>query len=260
MKKNQANNQKNEHFFQVSQGLLSDAIVQQIVDLISTNALKPGDRLPPERTLCKTLGVGRTSVREALKPLMTMGILERRGSAGTFVGQDGKFLEKTLEWGLKFNLKQVEEIIETRMMLETNTAYWAAIRATPENILNMKQSIIGMEGSINDANTFRDYDIKFHIQIAQATQNSMLISLVNMMRQYFVTWIEERLSANPIDARELAKISLSQHQKILDKIIKHDSNGARDAMAAHVEVAGIDLRAHRLATDSQTQFLAAQKL
>ena len=251
MNKNQVANMDNNHFSQVSRPLLSDAIVQQIVDLISTNALKPGDRIPPERVLCKTLGVGRTSVREALKPLLTMGILEGRGSAGTFVAQNGRFLEKTLEWGLKFNPKQVEDIIETRMMLETNAAHWAAIRATPENLSDMRQSVANMQASIDNPEAFRDYDIKFHMQIAEATQNSMLNSLVSMMRQYFRTWIQERLSANPINASELTQISLSQHEAILNKIIKRDSNGARDAMAIHIDTAGTDLRAHTVDSDIQ---------
>ncbi|MDA0239708.1 MAG: FadR/GntR family transcriptional regulator [Proteobacteria bacterium] len=229
---------------------MSDAIVQQIVDLISTNALKPGDRLPPERTLCKTLGVGRTSLREALKPLLTMGILEGRGSAGTFVAEGGQFLEKTLEWGLKFDPKQVEDIIETRMMLETHAAYWAAIRATPEDLSDMDQSLAVMRNSLNDVAVFRDADVKFHVQIAQATQNSILISLVNMMRQYFVSWIQERLSANPIGPTELAEISLIEHQAILDKIIERDGDGARNAMAAHIGTASTDLRAHMRDTDT----------
>ena len=250
MKNNPVDGFDSEQFSQVSRETLSDAIVQQIVHLISTNALRPGDRLPPERTLCKTLGVGRTSVREALKPLLTMGILEGRGSAGTFVAQDGQFLEKTLEWGLKFNPKQVEDIIETRMMLETHSAYWAAIRATPGDLSDMKQSLAEMRASINDVEAFRDADVKFHVQIAQATQNSMLISLVNMMRQYFVSWIQERLSANPISATELAEISLTEHQAILDKFIERDGNGARDAMAAHIGTASTDLRAHMRDADT----------
>ena len=235
-------NIENNHFSQVSKGLLSDAIAQQIVDLIASDAIKPGDRIPPERVLCKTLGVGRTSVREALKPLLTMGILEGRGSAGTFVAQNEKFLEKTLEWGLKFDPKQVEDIIETRMMLETNAAYWAAKRATLDNIKDMTQSVANMRTSITNPNAFRDYDMKFHLQIAEATQNSMLINLVNMMRKYFRAWIQERLLVSPIDASELTRISLLQHEAILEKIAERDSSGARDAMAIHIETAGKDLR------------------
>ena len=130
------------------------------------------------------------------------------------------------------------------MMLETHSAYWAAIRATPSDLADMKQSLDEMQSSIDDVEAFRDADIKFHVQIAEATQNSMLISLINMMRQYFVTWIQERLFASPINAAELAEISLSEHQAIFDKILEHDGDGARDAMAAHIGTASIDLRAN----------------
>jgi GntR family transcriptional repressor for pyruvate dehydrogenase complex len=231
-------------FSRVSSETLSDAIVQQIVHLISTDALKAGDRLPPERSLCKTLGVGRTSVREALKPLLAMGILERRGNSGTFVAEGGLFLKKTLEWGLKFDPKQVEDLIETRVMLETNTAYWAASRATAENLAELERHQAGMRASIDDPDAFRDFDIKFHLEIAQATQNSVLISLVNMMRQYFLAWIQERLSAGPIDTADLAWVSLFQHQAILDQLQAGDSAGARDAMAVHIDTASADLRTY----------------
>jgi DNA-binding FadR family transcriptional regulator len=79
----------------------------------------------------------------------------------------------------------------------------------------------------------------------------MLINLVSMMRQYFRTWIQERLSANPINAGELTQISLSQHEAILNKIIERDSNGARDAMAIHIDTASTDLRAHTVDSDIQ---------
>ena len=97
-------------------------------------------------------------------------------------------------------------------------------------------------GTITNPNAFRDYDMKFHLQIAEATQNSMLINLVNMMRKYFRAWIQERLLVSPIDASELTRISLLQHEAILEKIAERDSSGARDAMAIHIETAGKDLR------------------
>ncbi len=230
-------------FRQVSRETVSDAIVQQIVSLISTNALKPGDRLPPERSLCKTLGVGRTSLREALKPLMAMGVLEGRGSAGTFVAEDGAFLRKSLEWGLKFDPKTIDDLIETRMMLETHTAYWAASRATAENLASLEALQMSMQAAAGDPNTFRDLDMQFHLQIAAATHNSVVITLVTMLRRYFLAWMRERLTAGAIDPSGLIEVSLAQHQTIVDRLQARDSDGARSAMAAHIETASADLRA-----------------
>src|SRR5262245_7396404 len=96
----------------VTRTSLSDEIVQQIVDLISQKVLKPGERLPSERDLCKQFGVGRTSLREALRSLTVMGILDVRLGEGTFVSEGtAKYLEKTLQWGLLLDPKVIEDLI-----------------------------------------------------------------------------------------------------------------------------------------------------
>ena len=85
----------------VPKSSVSDAIVDQITDLISRNVLKPGDRLPSERELCRRFAVGRTSVREALRSLSVMGILTGRVGDGTFVADNESHLGRAYEWGLR---------------------------------------------------------------------------------------------------------------------------------------------------------------
>jgi GntR family transcriptional regulator, transcriptional repressor for pyruvate dehydrogenase complex len=124
---------------------LSDEIVEQIIDLISRDVLKPGERLPSERELCKKFGVGRTSLREALRSLAVMGILDGRVGEGTFVSTNNKkYLEKTLQWGLLLDRKKVEDLIETRLMLESQTAFLASQRATKQNLQEIGQTLRGM--------------------------------------------------------------------------------------------------------------------
>src|SRR5690349_19520406 len=114
-------------FKRVERGTLSDHIVEQIAELISRGALKPGDRMPSEKQLCEKFGVGRTSVREALRSLSVMGVLESHMGDGTFVASDAsRFLERSFQWGLLLNPKVVADLIETRLMLESQNAYLAA--------------------------------------------------------------------------------------------------------------------------------------
>src|SRR5579864_3402644 len=111
-------------FTRVQRVSLSDHIVEQIAELISRGALKPGDRIPTEKQLCEKFGVGRTSVREALRSLTVMGVLESQMGEGTFVTTDaGRFLERSFHWGLLLNPKLVEDLTETRLMLESHNAY-----------------------------------------------------------------------------------------------------------------------------------------
>ena len=139
-----------EELQRVSRSSVSDAIVDQIIDLISRRVLQPGDRLPSERELCTRFGVGRTSVREALHSLSVMGILDGRVGSGTFVSDDSRYLEKTLEWGLLLDPKRVEDLVETRLMLESQTAYWAAQRATEENLGVMATTLQGMAAAVDE--------------------------------------------------------------------------------------------------------------
>ena len=114
---------------------ISDEIVDQLIDLISRNKLAPGERLPAERDLCRQFGVGRTTLREALRSLATLGIIEGRVGEGTFISEDSsRHLEKSLQWGLLLDEKGVEDLIETRLMLECQTAEAAAERAGPDDI------------------------------------------------------------------------------------------------------------------------------
>src|SRR5436305_11276911 len=102
-------------FTRVPRVSLSDHIVEQIAELISRGALKPGDRIPSEMQLCEKFGVGRTSVREALRSLSVMGVLESQMGDGTFVATDAtRFLERSYHWGLLLNPRVVDDLMETR--------------------------------------------------------------------------------------------------------------------------------------------------
>ncbi len=228
----------------VTRTSLSDEIVAQIIDLISRDVLKPGDRLPPERALCKQFGVGRTSLREALRSLAVMGILEGRIGEGTFVSNNSsKYLEKSLQWGLLLDIKKVQDLIETRLMLESQTAFLAAQRATKENLREIEQTIHGIEASLDQPEKFLDSDLQFHLTIARATQNSILYNLLSMIRSYLQQWIKNSLeepSTHTVEAR--AQMSLDEHKKILHSLQKGDAQGAQQAMNEHILSSSVDLQ------------------
>ena len=223
---------------------VSDGIVEQVVDLISRDVLKPGDRLPSERELCKRLGVGRSSLREALRSLAVMGIIDGRVGDGTFVSDSNKrYLEKTLQWGLLLDRKRVQDLIETRLMLESQTAFLAAQRVTPENIEAIEETLRGMEASIGEPEKYLEFDLQFHLTIARATQNSILYSLLSMIRGYLQEWIKGSLTEPSTTQTETrAKLSLQEHQKILDALRKGEADQAQQAMMAHILSSSVDLQ------------------
>src|SRR4051812_73695 len=167
-------------FTRVPRVVLSDHIVEQIADLIARGALKPGDRIPSEKHLCEKFGVGRTSVREALRSLAVMGVLESHMGDGTFVALNAsRFLERSFHWGLLLNPKVVGDLVETRLMLESHTAYLAAGKAAPGDLERMEEAVRLMEAHVGDPGQYLEHDLQFHLTIAQATQNSILQSLLS---------------------------------------------------------------------------------
>ncbi len=220
---------------------VSDEIVVQLTDLIARNVLKPGDRLPPERELCKQFGVGRSSLREALRSLSVMGILDGRIGEGTFVCDNSQYLEKALQWGFRLDGKKLQDLSETRMMLESQTVYLAAERATVDDVEAIAGALAGMEAALRDWGLFLESDLQFHLLIARATHNSILYSLLETTRNHLQEWIKGNLSA-PSLAGPRAELSLREHHQILMAMRKRDPEGARQAMAAHIRSSGRDLQ------------------
>ena len=229
----------------VSRTSLSDDIVEQIIDLIARGILKPGDRLPSEKQLCGRFGVGRTTIREALRSLAVMGILDGRVGEGTFVSNNNKkYLEKSLQWGLLMDRKDVRDLIETRLMLESQTAFFAARRATEEDLQEIARAIRGMEKSLEQPEEYLTFDLQFHLRIARATQNSILHNLLSMTRGYLQSWIHESLSKPSVRKMRIrAESSVREHHKILQALRKHKPEEARQAMTEHILSSSADLQA-----------------
>lgn len=226
---------------------LSDKIIEQIIDLISRNVLQPGERLPSEKDLCKRFGVGRATLREALRSLAVMGILDGRVGEGTFVSHNNqRYLERNLQWGLLLDPKKVEDLLETRLMLETQTAFSAARKATPANLKAMEGSIQGMESSLGRPDQYLRFDLEFHLLVAQATQNTILHHLVSMTRGYLQAWIEESLVSPPSspEDRHRAQSSIREHRAILMALRSGQAEQARQAMKAHILSSSADLHRH----------------
>jgi GntR family transcriptional repressor for pyruvate dehydrogenase complex len=229
----------------VNRTSLSDEIVEQIIDLISRGVLKPGERLPSEKELCLRFGVGRTTIREALRSMAVMGVLDGRVGEGTFVSADSRrYLEKTLQWGLLIDRKSVNDLVETRLMLESQTAYAAAGRATEENLREIEEALQGMQRSLNRPEEYLEHDLHFHLAIARATQNTILFNLLSMTRGYLQTWIGESLSKpSARKMRVRAESSVREHQKILEALRKGKPADARQAMTEHILSSSRDLPA-----------------
>jgi len=209
-----------------------DIIIRQIKTLISSGALKPGEKLPSERKLAEHLGVGRTQIREAIRKLEFYGILKTLPQSGTIVSGIGIV---ALE-GLITDVLQLEEhdfrsLVETRVLLEKQTAYDAASRRTKEDIVQLEDALRAYKDKITASDVAVEEDLLFHIKIAEAGKNNVLKSLLMIITPDIIKNYNE---LRVCDGSVLEN-TLKEHQEILDYIVKQDSKAAAKAMEKHLK-------------------------
>ena len=209
-------------------------IVQQVLTLIENGKLKRGDQLPSERELTEAFKVSRTTVREAIRTLESMKLLQCRQGNGTYVlASSEEALIQPLAAALFNANDNIRDIFYIRKIIEPHVASLAAENATPqeveemEKILHEQEACIGRGGSVLETNTL------FHNRLAGATKNRvierLLLALIDLLHQAR----EDYLSEDERNAR--AKRSLEGHQQILTAIKNGDCDGALTLMLQHLE-------------------------
>jgi len=158
-------------------------VLQQLRRLLTEGALKPGDRLPPERELCSLLKVSRTSTREALRALEYQGLLEVRPRGGTFIRQtELQELIDALDGLINFNsAASTLEMLEVRRILESECAAIASQKRTPHDLAGMEEGLEAMALHENDEEQGLEADLHFHYYVAKASGNSILVGLMNTL-------------------------------------------------------------------------------
>jgi GntR family transcriptional repressor for pyruvate dehydrogenase complex len=211
--------------------LLADEIVERLVRLILDQGLRPGDRLPSERQLMVQLAVGRSSLREAMKALSVIGIVDVSVGSGTFVA-DGvtSVLTKPLAWALLMGEKDARDLSEARQAIEGQLAALAAQRATPEDLMAIGERLALMGANLDDAEAFTRYDLEFHLAIARAAHSEVLARVVETLRHLLHHWFLEVYSRVE-DKRSF----VAQHAPIYEAIRARDAEGARRAMIEHLD-------------------------
>lgn len=215
---------------------VSDTIIEQLITLIETGELAPGQRLPSERDLSRQLEVGRASLREALRSLAVMGIVEGRVGEGTFVTRDsGRYLEQSVRWGLLLDEKGVNDLAETRVLLESQTAAFAAERASEEDLASIEATLPKLEAAVGNADGFIREDLQFHLAIASASQNRLLYHLLHLTRNHLQQWILRSLDDPATEAgQRRALLTLDEHWQICDAISSGDPDRASTEMRNHI--------------------------
>ena len=210
-----------------------ERVAQQIERRILDGELRSGDRLPTERELAEQFQVSRTAVREAMKILAQRGLVDMRPGRGTIV-IDGahEAMQHSIGLAMKLKLGEVggsENLVEVRAILETEIAALAAARATEKEIMAMREAIRVMDESLNDADAYIAADNQFHEALAQATQNVLILILINSIVNLLS---EQRKQIFGVEGGP--QRGQFHHRHILESVIQRDPEMARAAMRAHL--------------------------
>jgi len=212
---------------------LYEQIMSQIRTLILDGKFHPGDKLPSERELATKLNVARSSVREALRALELLGYLESRQGEGTFI--KNRSSAEMIESMAYFILKEkdaLDDMFEVREIMECETVYLAALRATEEDVDRLEQIIEKARCSIEADIIPLVEDIEFHYALAEASKNEVLLSVMNTISQFVRSGKENSLS---LPGRP--QMSINDHIEILTAIKERDAMRAREAMRNHLKAA-----------------------
>jgi GntR family transcriptional regulator, transcriptional repressor for pyruvate dehydrogenase complex len=219
-----------------AQGGLDKRIVTYIQRMIEAGQLRAGDRLPAERELAAQLGVSRTVLREALHTLAAYGLVELQHGRGVFVAAgSGQAAMQRLALAMTSDeaAPLLHDLFEIRRMLDGAAAEWAAERATPEQIASLRANLheglaLHREQRV-DAAMAGALDARFHAELAAATNNRVLMSLMAALVDELAIARERSLT---IPGRALR--SLHQHEAVVMAIEERDAPAARRAMLEHL--------------------------
>lgn len=220
----------NSKFGTVVKDSISEQIATRLLSLLKEKHLKPGDKLPPERELAALMQVSRSSLREALRALSMMNVLEIRQGSGTYVSSlDSELLAERLSFIFSVKDSAVTELFEARKILEAGIAGLAAQRVAAEDIEALKLCLAASKEAVDNPDAFLKADLALHKKITEIARNSVLTSMYDSISQLNLA---SRSRTNEIPG--LREQSHKDHQQIVTALETRDAQAAQQAMLQHL--------------------------
>lgn len=209
---------------------LPQIIADKIIDLIESKELLPGEKLPSEQELMKELNVGRGTIREAIKSLVSRNIVEIRRGVGTFVAKNTGVVEDPLGFSFINNKKKlVKDSMDVRLLLEPSIARWAARNATDSEILEIIELSKRIEKAILNDEDYSDLNVEFHTKIANSSRNLVVENLIPILNMNIRSLID-------VTHAVLREHTILSHKKIANAIKERDEEMAERLMKEHIEI------------------------
>lgn len=207
---------------------LSSKLSEELLNYIRSENLKPGDRLPNESILAKKMGVGRSSIREAMKLLASRNIVTIRQGSGTYISQTPGMVDDPL--GFSFiadKQKLAQDSLEVRFLLDPAIASLAAQNASEEDIALLRRLCQEVEDLVQLGQDHTQKDIEFHTAIALSSKNVVVPRLIPVINSAIPLLIE-------LTGNTLKQETIDTHRALTDAIAAHNAAAAHDAMYLHL--------------------------
>lgn len=207
---------------------LAEKAAQELLTYIQEQQLREGERLPNEFELSKRLGVGRNTVREAVRLLASRNILRIKQGSGTFVSDQPGMAEDPLGFiFMEDQRKLVLDLMQVRLIVEPSIAALAAQNATEDDLEQLSILCDEIERLIEAGKDFSEKDRAFHGKLAEATQNLVMRNLIPVIHQGV------RVFSTMVSAQEYQQ-TIETHRKILEAIKRRQAVDAEQAMRYHL--------------------------
>jgi len=204
----------------------ASVVARQLLDELAKDNFVSGTRLPSEREMADTLGVGRSTLREAMAALDLLGIIEVRPGSGSYLKADSsQLLPQALQWGLMLAQPEVQDLVEVREHLELLAASLAATRASDEDVQRLKVHLDQMRDPATSVEEFVEADIAFHIETAIIAGNSVLEALLESIRSLLRAWFDRTLRVEGT-----MKATVKEHEAVFDAICRRSATEAERRM------------------------------
>lgn len=209
---------------------LGQQVVSRILELVRTGNLRPGDRLPPERKLIEIFGISRPSLREALRALSVLGVVEQRHGGGAYItGLEAEKLLAPLDFFLSLSQSNLDDASESRRVIEVEIVRKAALNASAEDIAELEAMIAAQPTVSYDPIAFRILDSRFHEKLSEASGNVVLQRVAYAL---YNLGLDTRRRAT--EAPSTIAQSTEDHTRIVEAIAARDANRAAEAMRRHL--------------------------
>jgi GntR family transcriptional regulator, transcriptional repressor for pyruvate dehydrogenase complex len=214
-----------------------EQVMQQIKTLIASGAYKPGDKIPTELELSESFGVGRSSIREAIKIFNYMGVLRSQAAKGTYVEERSNISSESLTWSLLLGDDELDEMIDLRGSIEIWAMFSLAdeisIKSTDGNIIVEKlQNIVEtmkISAKENNRENLIEADFQFHNIIIQGCNNNLFTSLFETLRSF----LYDEIKQSQLDYTDLTKIPI-EHNMLLKALLTGDKATVYSAYSDHI--------------------------